>query len=166
MAPLNQGQRIGPLPFTGFRRFDVFEGKSGNLNDSTMPDLSWASSAGDMVSNLSDMLKDPSVTGRGWAVTQVSRGRSQRQGGRFYGYSLRTPRWRYTDWAQGEQGRELYDHDADPRELTNLAGNRKYAATIRKLSGQLREAVRQTFPASGKTPALRPATWAPNLTNP
>jgi len=31
---------------------------------------------------------------------------------------------------------------------------------------QLHEAVRQTFPASGKTPALRPALWAPNLTNP
>lgn len=32
------------------------EEKSGELNDSSMPDLSWASSAGDMVSNLADML--------------------------------------------------------------------------------------------------------------
>jgi D-alanyl-D-alanine carboxypeptidase len=32
------------------------EEKSGELKDSTMPDLSWASSAGDMVSNLADML--------------------------------------------------------------------------------------------------------------
>jgi len=116
--------------------------------------------------SLVPMLKDPRAIGRGWAVTQVSRGRSKRQGGRFYGYSLRTSRWRYTEWAQGEQGRELYDHDADPRELTNLAGNRAHAETIAQLSRQLHEAVRQTFPASGKTPALRPATWAPNLTNP
>lgn len=33
------------------------EENNGNLNDSTMPDLSWASSAGDMVSNLADMLR-------------------------------------------------------------------------------------------------------------
>ncbi len=116
--------------------------------------------------SLVPMLKDPNATGRGWAVTQVSRGRSQRQGGRFYGYSLRTPRWRYTEWAQGKQGRELYDHDADPRELTNLAGDSTHAGMIAKLSRQLRRAVKQTFPASGKTPELRPATWAPNLTNP
>jgi iduronate 2-sulfatase len=116
--------------------------------------------------SLVPMLSDPSVTGRGWAITQVSRRRSQKQGGRFFGYSLRTPRWRYTEWEQGKQGRELYDHDADPRELTNLAGNAAYGQTIAKLSGQLRQAIRQTFPASGKTPALRPALWAPNLTNP
>jgi CubicO group peptidase (beta-lactamase class C family) len=33
------------------------EEMSGDINDSTMPDLSWASSAGDMISNLTDMLK-------------------------------------------------------------------------------------------------------------
>jgi len=33
------------------------EGDDGELIDSTMPDLSWASSAGDMVSNLPDMLR-------------------------------------------------------------------------------------------------------------
>jgi iduronate 2-sulfatase len=112
------------------------------------------------------MLKDPSVTGRGWAVTQVTRGRNQRQGGRFFGYSLRTPRWRYTEWAEGKQGRELYDHDADPRELTNLADDPGQTRTVARLSRQLHEAIRETFPASGKTPELRPGLWAPNLTNP
>jgi arylsulfatase A-like enzyme len=116
--------------------------------------------------SLVQMLKDPSAKGRGWAVTQVSRNRSQKQGGRFFGYSLRTPRWRYTEWAQGKQGRELYDHDVDPRELTNLAGKPEYAETVTLLSRQLRKAVNQTFPASGKTPELRPAMWPPNLTNP
>ena len=116
--------------------------------------------------SLVPMLKNPEAVGRGWAISQVSRRRSQKQGGRFYGYSLRTPRWRYTEWEQGKQGRELYDHDDDPRELTNLAGNRAYAETIAQMSRQLREAVRKTFPASGKTPELRPAMWAPNLTNP
>jgi iduronate 2-sulfatase len=116
--------------------------------------------------SLVPILKDPSATGRGWAVTQVSRYRSKKQGGRFFGYSIRTSRWRYTEWAQGKPGRELYDHDADPRELKNLAGESEYAETITRLSKQLRKAVNQTFPASGKTPELRPAMWAPNLTNP
>jgi iduronate 2-sulfatase len=112
------------------------------------------------------MLKNPSSTGRGWAITQVSRRVRRKQHRRVYGYSLRTPRWRYTEWAEGEQGRELYDHDVDPRELTNLAANPGYANTIARLSRQLRQAVSQTFPASGETPQLRPALWAPNLTNP
>jgi iduronate 2-sulfatase len=116
--------------------------------------------------SLVPMLKDPSATGRGWAVTQVSRNRSNKQGGRFFGYSLRTPRWRYTEWAQGKQGRELYDHDTDPRELKNLAGKSAYTETMAQLSTQLHKAVNQTFPSSGKTPDLRSAMWAPNLTNP
>ena len=116
--------------------------------------------------SLVPMLKDPSTTGRGWAVTQVSRWSNRRQGTRFFGYSLRTPRWRYTEWAQGKQGRELYDHDADPRELKNLAGKSAYAETMAQLSMQLRKAVEQTLPPSGKTPDIRPAMWAPNLTNP
>ncbi|UCD53258.1 MAG: sulfatase [Phycisphaerales bacterium] len=116
--------------------------------------------------SLVPMLKDPNATGRGWAITQVTRNRSKKQGGPFFGYSLRTPRWRYTEWENGEQGRELYDHDADPRELTNLARDGAQAETMAKLSRQLRGAIRQTFPASGKTPQLRPALWAPNLTHP
>jgi iduronate 2-sulfatase len=116
--------------------------------------------------SLVPMLKNPSATGRGWAITQVTRNRSAKQGGRFFGYSLRTPRWRYTEWADGKLGRELYDHDADPRELTNLADNGAHAETTAQLSRQLRKAVRQTFPTSGKTPQLRPALWAPNLTHP
>jgi iduronate 2-sulfatase len=116
--------------------------------------------------SLVPMLKDPSATGRGWAITQVSRRVREKQGGRFYGYSLRTPRWRYTEWAEGTKGRELYDHDVDPRELTNLAADPSHAETIARLSKQLREAIHQTFPDSGKTPELRPALWAPNLTNP
>ena len=43
---------------------------------------------------------------------------------------MRTPRWRYTEWDDGKQGTELYDHDADPGEMHNLAGDTKYAAVI------------------------------------
>jgi iduronate 2-sulfatase len=106
------------------------------------------------------MLKNPSETGRGWALTQVTRGGRQQ---RFFGYSLRTPRWRYTEWDQGQQGRELYDHEADPRELTNLANKADHAQTLAGLSDQLRAAVRETFPASGETPPVVEGLWAPML---
>jgi iduronate 2-sulfatase len=122
------------------------------------------------------MLKDPSVEGRGWAISQVVRGGGFKrfgaspavgdQGQRFFGYSLRTPRWRYTEWDEGRSGRELYDHEADPREITNLANDSAQADTVAKLSQQLRAAVKTTFPPSGETPALRPGLWAPNLTDP
>jgi len=121
-------------------------------------------------------LKDPAAVGRGWAITQVSRGGGANRatttkdvgsdGKRFFGYSLRTPRWRYTEWDEGRQGRELYDHDADARELTNLANDGGHSMIVADLSKQLREAVWDTFPRNGKTPTIQPGLWAPNLTEP
>jgi iduronate 2-sulfatase len=127
--------------------------------------------------SLVPMLKDPSWTGRNWALTQVTRGGGAAgratltpdvgsAGRRFFGYSLRTPRWRYTEWDEGREGRELYDHESDPRELTNLAQRPEHAATVAQLSAQLREAVQRTFPPSGQTPSLLTGVWAPNLTEP
>ncbi|MDQ3623752.1 MAG: sulfatase [Verrucomicrobiota bacterium] len=126
--------------------------------------------------SLVPMLKDPAVKGRGWALTQVERGGGIRRfgaspatgdgGQRFFGYSLRTARWRYTEWGEGEKGRELYDHDADPKELTNLAAVAAHARTVEELSQQLRTAAKATFPPSGKTPELQPGLWAPLLVEP
>jgi iduronate 2-sulfatase len=125
--------------------------------------------------SLAPMLRDAEAKGRGWALSQVVRGGIKRfgaspatgdGGNRFFGYSLRTPRWRYTEWAEGAQGRELYDHDADPRELTNLANDPAHAATIAELSPQLRAAAKATYPTDGKTPEIQPGLWAPLLVDP
>jgi len=117
--------------------------------------------------SLVPMLSDASVTGRGWTLSQVTRnGKGGARGETFFGYSLRTPDWRYTEWDEGREGRELYDHRRDPRELTNLAADPAHAQTVQELSAQLRAAVQTTFPASGQTPPLLEGTWAPNLTNP
>jgi iduronate 2-sulfatase len=126
--------------------------------------------------SLVPMLRDPSVPGRGWALTQVSRGGGRAraavttnvgaEGERFFGYTLRTPRWRYTEWDEGRKGRELYDHDADPREITNLAGDPAHQRTVDELAVQLRAAVKATFPPSGETPEVRSELWAPNLIQP
>jgi iduronate 2-sulfatase len=116
--------------------------------------------------SLVPILTNPNAAGRGWALTQVSRKEARKGGKAFFGYTLRTQRWRYTEWDEGKQGRELYDHDADPREIANLAGVAARAATVKELSAQLRAAVAGTFPPSGETPALREGLWAPDLTKP
>jgi iduronate 2-sulfatase len=57
------------------------------------------------------------------------------------GYSLRTDRYRYTEWRDAQDGRvvarELYDHETDPAETVNRAGESQKAGLIEKLSAQL-----------------------------
>jgi arylsulfatase A-like enzyme len=65
--------------------------------------------------------------------------------GKYRGVSLRSGRWRYSSWdgPQGNAGRQLYDHDTDPRELVNLADDPAHAATLQSLDAELR---RRTLP--------------------
>jgi uncharacterized sulfatase len=49
------------------------------------------------------------------------------------GRTVRTSRWRYTEWDEGRQGRELYDHQSDPHEMTNLANDPAHAEQVAKL---------------------------------
>jgi hypothetical protein len=53
------------------------------------------------------------------------------------GYSIRTPRHRYTMWGGGAQGEELYDYATDPREMRNLAAAPEAAQTRAALQTQL-----------------------------
>jgi uncharacterized sulfatase len=85
--------------------------------------------------SLRPLLEDPRRAWERLAHTQVTRGRQQQ---RTMGCSVRTERWRYTEWDEGRQGVELYDHDADPRELMNLASDPKHARTIEEMKRRLR----------------------------
>jgi uncharacterized sulfatase len=76
------------------------------------------------------LLDDPSRAGKRAAYTQVVRG-----GG--MGRSVRTDRWRYTEWLEGKQGVELYDHTVDPLEYHNLARDPQYAATLTEMRAVL-----------------------------
>lgn len=67
------------------------------------------------------------------ALTQQTRKDDNRQ---IMGYSVRTERWRYTEWDGGKAGAELYDHDKDPHEWNNLAkgaGQARRIAELKKL---------------------------------
>ena len=50
-------------------------------------------------------------------------------------WSIRTKRWRYIRYNNGME--ELYDHDRDPNEWTNLAHSPEYADTITELNQQM-----------------------------
>ncbi len=97
--------------------------------------------------SLTSLLSDPQAPRDKPALTQVFRGgggggkgkkAKQKGAAGFAGYSLRTERWRYTEWDEGRKGVELYDHDADPQEYTNLAKDPKYAMAVKDLAAQLR----------------------------
>jgi arylsulfatase A-like enzyme len=50
-------------------------------------------------------------------------------------HAIRTEKWRYIRYADG--GEELYDHDADPYEWSNLAKDEKFAAVKKELMKHL-----------------------------
>jgi iduronate 2-sulfatase len=81
--------------------------------------------------SLKPLLDDPSAQ---WtkpgAYTQVTRQANRKQ---IMGRTIRTERWRYTEWDEGKSGVELYDHDADPEEYTNLAEKPEMKGTIEQL---------------------------------
>lgn len=60
------------------------------------------------------------------------------------GYSLRTARYRYTEWGtNGSDGAELYDHKTDSVEMVNLAGKSEHKKTVTRLSKVLRKRIAQ-----------------------
>ena len=113
--------------------------------------------------SLVPILENSEEPGRGWALTEVTRGRGENQ---IFGYTIRTSRWRYTEWDGGEAGRELYDHETDPLEQTNLAAHEDQADRIAELSQLISEAVTASLPESGEIPRIQTGVWAPNLTDP
>jgi uncharacterized sulfatase len=98
--------------------------------------------------SLRTLIEDPVADWDGLAFTQVLRPADQRLDKPVMGCSLRTQRYRYTEWGEGEHGVELYDHHADPNEFNNLANqpDARASAVIRRLRPLLRSKV------SGKVP--------------
>ena len=83
--------------------------------------------------SLAPVLKNPKSKGKSYAI------------GRFNnGDTIRSNRWRYTEYTTRENrgdgpiiSRMLYDHDKDPDENQNLSNLPEYKQTIKTLSGQL-----------------------------
>jgi arylsulfatase A-like enzyme len=72
--------------------------------------------------SLVEVLHDVDKSVKSAAFSQYPR---SHQGQGLMGYSMRTDRWRYTEWIHRKSGqviaRELYDHENDPAENQNVA---------------------------------------------
>ncbi|MBC8115074.1 MAG: sulfatase [Candidatus Saccharimonas sp.] len=100
--------------------------------------------------SLKPLLQNPQAAWSRPAYSQVTRGvavgtdtaKKAKDRPSIMGRSVRTERWRYTEWDEGRQGTELYDHDADPREMKNLASDSKQTETVAELKKLLSTAGR------------------------
>ena len=86
--------------------------------------------------SLRSLIENPRAQWSHAAYTQVQRGNDP-------GHSVRTDRWRYTEWGFGKKGQELYDQENDPQELHNLASDAKYADVV----AQMKALLKQVHPA-------------------
>ena len=93
------------------------------------------------------VIDNPDRKWKSAAFSQYPR-RTEEQGA-VMGYSMRTDRYRYTEWSAPDKepfARELYDHEKDPQENTNVAGDPANAALVARLSKQLRAGWKQAKP--------------------
>jgi arylsulfatase A-like enzyme len=79
------------------------------------------------------VLDDASKSVKDAAFTQLRRGE------KLHGYSIRTPRWRYTLWGGGKDGEQLFDLASDAGEMKNLATDPQHAGLVAQLRKRLEE---------------------------
>jgi len=95
--------------------------------------------------SLVPLLDDPVLPWKDEAFSTVSRGLFQRVVLKdedykvVTGLSVRTARYRYTEWNKGDEGAELYDYVTDPNEWKNLVGDLSHIDIRNKLRRQLEE---------------------------
>jgi uncharacterized sulfatase len=100
--------------------------------------------------SLRPLVENPKAEWKHAAYSQVTRGANvatvlapahQKQKAKakpIMGRSVRTERWRYTEWDEGRAGVELYDHDHDPGEYKNLASRPEHKQLVTQLANLLR----------------------------
>lgn len=108
--------------------------------------------------SLVPVLSDPNAKVKSVALTQTPRPNYPR--GKLptvMGYSIRTGRYRYTEWREFKTGeahaRELYDHKSDPLETVNLAGHDDRKSTIAELAILLDQKVAASSRRRGDVPS-------------
>ena len=84
------------------------------------------------------LLDDPTRPWKSAAFSQYPRNAA---GTRLMGYSMRTDRYRFTVWVEQKDpskvgATELYDHQVDPQENVNIAGEASQAALVERLMRQ------------------------------
>ena len=86
------------------------------------------------------LLKNPGLSWKKAVFSECARGET-------IGYSIRTDRYRYTEWGKdGKEGVELYDHQNDPQENENIASSPENREVIRYLREMLHDGWRASLP--------------------
>ena len=89
------------------------------------------------------LLDDPERPWKKAAFSQYPRGK-------IMGHTMRTERFRYTEWRDRKtnelMARELYDHEKDPQENINAVDQPEYERDIRRLAGMLKGGWRAALP--------------------
>jgi choline-sulfatase len=100
----------------------------------TLADLCWLRAPAYLEGiSLQPVLADARHEVKTAAFSQVRRRATSRDG-----YSVRSGRWRYTEWDTGSGvARQLFDEEADPTESSNLADMPEYAARVAELGALL-----------------------------
>jgi iduronate 2-sulfatase len=93
--------------------------------------------------SLKPMIGDPTKELKAAAFSQYPRTVRGKNGKKLMGYSMRTDRYRFTRWVHISDltrvdAVELYDHEKDPQENRNIAGNPENSELIKRLTKQLK----------------------------
>ena len=103
--------------------------------------------------SLKPLLDDPARPWKTAAFSQYPRSGNRTEAGDLMGYSMRTDRYRLTVWVDRADHTkiaavELYDHETDPQENTNIAADPKNKALVQDLMQQWRKGWRGALPIS------------------
>jgi uncharacterized sulfatase len=98
----------------------------------TVADLCGLSSPGALQGvSLRPLLSNPDASWDRPAFTSLRHGK-------ILGKSVRTERYRYTEWNGGKEGAELYDYQSDPNEFANLIKNPQAAPIVASMKNLLK----------------------------
>ena len=109
--------------------------------------------------SLIPLITNPNPVTEQWKNAAFSQVKTTQSGNSVMGYSVRTDRFRYTEWVlfndatntpdwDAVYGTELYDHDTDKYENTNQAVNSAYSSYITQLSQDLHDGWRYARPST------------------
>ncbi len=90
--------------------------------------------------SLAPLLANPETP---WDLPAISQIQRRPQNRHVMGYSLRTRRYRYTEWEFGAEGAELYDYEKNPRETSNLVEDPAAAPLRAQLRRDLHAAIQR-----------------------
>ncbi len=98
--------------------------------------------------SLIPVIDDPGISWKTGAMSFLNRAGSK-------SYSLRTDRYRYTEWGPlGKFGYELYDYNVDPNETMNVADFPEYSELLQHLRQRLRSGWKNEVPNGDKNPPI------------